>query len=399
MRNISLLGLLTFLLMLSVSMVYPVLRPFVVDRFDTTITQASLFVSVNLLAYVIFAVVWGAMSDKAGTRRPFIITGLLGNSLMMFLVTRADSLPMVLGLRFIEGAFSIMAFSLIMTGALDRVRTVRIGEGIGIVAMSFALGNAFGSPIGGRLGSIDPLLPFYTGAVILLIAAILAFAFLRDAESMSRAGSVRSAVRMLFKEHRLLVPYAFSFVDRFTVGFFVSIFPLYLATVHHAEPATIGLLMFAFLLPFALLQYPGGRLSERTGRAAPIIVGSIAYGICILGIGFLDITAIWFVMIIGGVFGAFMFSPSAALTGDIAPADKRGAAMGGFNFFGSLGFVVGPFVGGLIADTFGFGASFAFAGIAEIVIALIFIPALLRLTRESRIRSMYVVPERDTHRT
>lgn len=382
MRNISLLGILTFLLMLSVSMVYPVLRPFVVDRFDTTITQASLFVSVNLLAYVIFAIVWGALSDKAGKRRPFIIVGLFGNSLMMFLITRVESLSLLLSLRFIEGAFSIMAFSLIMTGALDRARNVRIGEGIGIVAMSFALGNAFGSPIGGRLGSIDPMLPFYAGSVLLCIAGVIAFFFLRDAESMSRAGSVRSALHLLFTERRLIVPYAFSFVDRFTVGFFVSVFPLYLGTVHGAEPALIGMLMFAFLLPFALLQYPGGRVSERTGRAAPIIVGSVVYGVCIMWIGFLDPGALWYVMVIGGVFGAFMFSPSAALTGDIAPEDKRGVAMGGFNFFGSLGFVIGPLAGGLIADTYGFGASFAFAGMSEILIVVLFMPALLRFARK-----------------
>ena len=395
MKHISILGILTFLLMLSISMVYPVLRPFVVDRFDTTITQASLFVSVNLLAYVIFAVVWGALSDKAGKRRPFIIAGLLGNSVMMFLITRVDSFSLLLGFRFIEGAFSIMAFSLIMTSALDRARSVRIGEGIGIVAMSFALGNAFGSPIGGRLGSIDPVYPFYAGSLILLIAGIIAYFSLRDVEAMSRAASVRSAIRLLYNEKRLIVPYAFSFVDRFTVGFFVSVFPLYLGTVHGADPATIGMLMFAFLLPFALLQYPGGRISERTGRAGPIIAGSIVYGLCIIGIGYLDISALWYVMIIGGIFGAFMFSPSAALTGDIAPGDKRGVAMGGFNFFGSLGFVVGPFAGGLIADTYGFGASFAFAGLSEIVIALLFIPALVRISREFRTRSLYVAPEPD----
>lgn len=395
MRNISLLGLLTFLLMLSVSMVYPVMRPFVVDRFDTTMTQASLFVSVNLLAYVIFSLVWGALSDKAGTRRPFIIAGLFGNALMMFLVTHAGSLPVLLGFRFIEGAFSIMAFSLIMTGALDRSGSVRIGEGIGIVAMSFALGNAFGSPIGGRLGSIDPMYPFYAGAIILCTAGIIASIFLREPAGMQRALSVRTALRLIVNEKRLIVPYAFSFVDRFTVGFFVGIFPLYLGSQFGAEPAAIGMLMFAFLLPFALFQYPGGRMSERYGRAVPIVAGSVIYGVCVMFIGFIDIGIMWVVMVIGGMFGAMMFSPSAALTGDIAPKDKRGVAMGGFNFFGSLGFVVGPFAGGLIADTYGFGASFAFAGISEIVIALIFIPALVRITREFRLRSVAVASEPD----
>ncbi len=395
MRTILFLGLLTFLLMFSVAMVYPVMRPFVVDRFDATYAQASLFVSANLLAYVIFAVIWGALSDKAGVRRPFIITGLLGNGVMMFLVAQADSLGALLALRFVEGAFSIMAFSLIMTSALDQARAVRIGEGVGVVAMCFALGNAFGSPIGGRLGSMDPLYPFYAGSLILLCAGAAAFFFLRDAERMTCAPSLRSAFELLFRERRLMVPYAFSFVDRFTVGFFVSVFPLYLGAVHGAEPAAIGMLMFAFLLPFGLLQYPGGLLSERVGRAKPIIIGSVAYGLCTMAIGFLDIALIAPVMIVGGMFGALMFAPSAALTGDIAPEDKRGAAMGGFNFFGSLGFVIGPFAGGLIADRYGFGASFAFAGGAEIFAALLFIPALIRISAEFRPRPLYAPAEKE----
>lgn len=382
MRQISLLGLLTFLLMLSVSMVYPVLRPFVVERFDTTYTQASLFVSFNLLAYVIFSIVWGALSDKTGTRRVFIIVGLFGNSIMMFLITQMDSLVLLLTMRFVEGTFSIMAFSLIMTSALDRSQTVRIGEGIGVVAMCFALGNAFGSPIGGRLGSVDPMMPFFTGSAILFIGGVIAILFLKDAKDMKTALSVRSACEVLIEEKRLIVPYAFSFVDRFTVGFFVSVFPLYLSSVHGADPAAIGMMMFAFLLPFSLLQYPAGRISEHIGRATPIVTGSILYGICVILVGYLNFGSIWYVMIFGGLFGALMFSPSAALTGDIAPADKRGVAMGGFNFFGSLGFVIGPFAGGLIADTYGFSASFAFAGFSEIIIALMFIPALLRITRK-----------------
>ena len=155
------------------------------------------------------------------------------------------------------------------------------------------------------------------------------------------------------------------------------------------------MLMFAFLLPFGLLQYPGGLLSERVGRAKPIIIGSVAYGLCTMAIGFLDIALIAPVMIVGGMFGALMFAPSAALTGDIAPKDKRGAAMGGFNFFGSLGFVIGPFAGGLIADRYGFGASFAFAGGAEIFAALLFIPALIRISAEFRPRPLYAPAEKE----
>jgi MFS transporter, DHA1 family, tetracycline resistance protein len=395
MSRISFLGLLMFMLMFSISMVYPVMKPFVVERFDTTLTEASLFVSVNLLAYVIFSVIWGALSDRLGKRRIFIITGLFGNALLMYLVTTAPSLPVLLILRFVEGSFSIMAFSLIMTSAVDTAHKYRVGRGIGVAAMSFALGNAFGAPAGGRLGSVDPMLPFYTGAVLLTVAGLLAVLFLRDAPAMRRALSVRGALSLLAEDKRLFIPYAFSFIDRFTVGFFVGLFPLFLASRFNAEPAAIGLYMFLFLLPFALLQYPGGILSDRIGRGSPIIIGSIIYGVCVLLVGMVNLPVLAVVMVVGGTFGAFMFAPSAALVGDLAPPEKRGIAMGGFNLFGSLGFVIGPFTGGLIADAYGFSASFAFAGMSEIVIAIVFIPAFVKLHRHLRERAVELVPEVD----
>lgn len=88
------------------------------------------------------------------------------------------------------------------------------------------------------------------------------------------------------------------------------------------------------------------------------------------------------VMVLGGIVGALMYPPSAVLAGDLANPAKRGTAMGGFNLFGSLGFAVGPFIGGLIADKYGFQASFAVAGVTVVVIVLVFLPLLIRIGRK-----------------
>ncbi len=50
------------------------------------------------------------------------------------------------------------------------------------------------------------------------------------------------------------------------------------------------------------------------------------------------------VMVLGGIMGALMYPPSAALAGDLANPAKRGTAMGEFNLFGSLRFAVGLFI-------------------------------------------------------
>ncbi|MCL7414525.1 MAG: MFS transporter [ANME-2 cluster archaeon] len=76
-----------------------------------------------------------------------------------------------------------------------------------------------------------------------------------------------------------------------------------------------------------------------------------------------------------------MYPPSAALAGDFTVPEKRGTAMGGFNLFGSFGFAIGPFIGGLIADSYGFHVSFAAAGLTVFLVALVFLPLLISVSR------------------
>lgn len=381
--QIHVLGTLTFLLMFSVTLVYPVLEEFVMERFDVdSVAETSLFVSSNLAAHVIFSLIWGSISDRFGKRKIFILAGFLGTSLLMFSLTLASSMKLLLVLRFIEGSFTIMAFSLIMTSVLDMVKKTHYGRGMGVVGMGMALGNALGAPAGGKIGSLSPLYPLYFGSSVLLLGAVIAAIALKEQRIESKPSSLKDALLLLREEKRIFIPYAFSFVERFTVGFFVGVFPLMLAMKYSFDPESIGLYMASFLIPFAFLQYPLGAISDKIGRVAPLMVGSILYGITVASVGFAAPPSLALVMVFGGIVGALMYPPSAALAGDLANPVKRGTAMGGFNLFGSLGFASGPFIGGLIADKYGFHASFAVAGLTVIVIALIFLPFLIRIGRK-----------------
>ncbi|NJD78493.1 MAG: MFS transporter [Candidatus Methanoperedens sp.] len=383
-REIYVIGFLTFLLMFSVTLIYPVQEEFVMERFNLkSLAETSLFVTVNLAAYVIFSLLWGSISDRMGKRKIFILAGFLGNSIFIFSLTLAPDLSVLLALRFIEGTFTIMAFALLMTSVLDIVRQRHYGRGMGILGMGMALGNGLGAPVGGKVGAINPLYPLYFGSFMLLLGALIALIFLKEKKLESRPASLKDALLLLREEKRIFVPYAFSFVERFTVGFFVSVFPLMLGMRYGMGPESRGIYMMAFLIPFALFQYPLGAISDRIGRATPLIIGSILYGIYVISVGIVAPPALVIVMLLGGIVGALMYPPSAALAGDLANPAKRGTAIGGFNLFGSLGFAVGPFIGGLIADRYGFQASFAVAGLTVIAIALVFLPLLIGISRKT----------------
>ena len=162
--------------------------------------------------------------------------------------------------------------------------------------------------------------------------------------------------------------------------------------MHDLPSAEIGMLIAVFMLPFALLSLPVGWLAERGSRALLLCGGSLAYGIGTASLPRFDPELLPFVMAGIGTTAAVMFVPSLVMTTEIAPSAVRSTAIGAFNAAGSLGFIVGPLTGGLVSQTVaaasgwqaGYGAAFAVAGGAEVLLGLLAFLPLWR--RERRLR-------------
>ena len=156
-------------------------------------------------------------------------------------------------------------------------------------------------------------------------------------------------------------------------------FPLHLVHAFGFGGAERGMYQALLLFPFILLQYPFGKLSDKIGRILPLVIGSFFYGLEMCLVGFVGKTALIALMLGCGVFAAMMFPSSIALAGDISPLNKRGTAIGGFNVFGSLGFIAGFSAAGILSDIYGYCTSFILGGFSEILVALLAIPFLLKL--------------------
>jgi MFS family permease len=218
----------------------------------------------------------------------------------------------------------------------------------------------------------------------------MAALLVRDPPHLERQLEHRNPLGSLLRNHRLLVPYAFTFADRLTVGFIVSTMSLYLSGVLGMPPARIGLVMAAFLIPFSLLTYPSGLLSRRWNAYSMMLTGSFLYGVVLVLLGFAPATRIVWLMAAGGVVAALMYAPSLVLTARLAEPAHKASAMSGFHFAGSLGFALGPILGGSLVSLFGaMGASphpptFAVMGGIEILCVLAFIPLIRRQWRTVR---------------
>ena len=95
-RPIVVIAGLTFLAMFNLTFIVPSLKEFIIDGYGSTQTVASLFVTVEMVAYIIFGVVWGAVSDMRGERRIFIVIGFFGSALLYYTMSLAPTVEVLL---------------------------------------------------------------------------------------------------------------------------------------------------------------------------------------------------------------------------------------------------------------------------------------------------------------
>lgn len=383
------LAILAVLMMAPVTMPVPVLRGLVQERFAVSELLTSFFMSINMLGGLFAAPFFGAFADRFGKRRSILIAALCADGLCLLALTLPTSFAVFLAVRLLEGCAHIAALSILLSLASHALPASRRGRAMGLVGGCMMMGVAFGAPLGGVLGRQSPLVPLYVGAALLYVAAAVASRHAWDpAERDDRPGfgQILSALRA---HPQILVPLAFAFADRFTVGFFTTTFPLFVTRIWGFSSEQIGFSIASFMIPFALLSYPFGRVAERYSQAAMLCGGSLVYGIGTASVGFAGPSALGGLMFAIGVTAAVMFVPSMLMTIQIAPDRIRTTALGAFNAAGSLGFIVGPVTGGLVSQVVagqtdwlsGYRAAFLVAGMSEVLCVAVAIPILLRQRR------------------
>lgn len=372
-RVVILPSLCLLVAMFNLTLVVAGLKELILDEMGGTVRDATLFFSVETFAYLLFAPLWGVVSDRWGRRRPLVIIGFLASAAIYAAYLWVERIDVLLALRFLQGAFSVMGWSTIMAMVLDQPDERRRGRYMGIMGSALIFGVALGAPIGGLISrEAGARAPLAVASGLFLLIAIASLGLV-EADTRRRQTTLRQIVAGITTRPLLLLPMAFHFVDRFTVGIFVVIFPLYLSHLGPAgaDPALRGRYLAYFLLPFSLLQYFTGKLTEAVGPWKPLIWGSLLYGLLLATVGYADLFTLQPVMIGLGCLAAVMFPPTIFLTARFSDAATRGTAMGGFNLAGSLGFAIGPLFGGWAYEHYGFGFAFVASGSLEVVAALL----------------------------
>lgn len=345
-RALSAIALATFLTLVPITLLVPGLTELVVDMHGGTRFQAHLFVSMNQLAGIIAVPMAMVLHRRWPHTRWWVVALLLLDAISFLGMRGAESLGALFAWRALDGIAHLPAVTFLMIAA-NRAGGQRRGASLGVVASALMVGVGVGAPLGGVLIDRDPILVYSVGAGLLVLAAVSAL----GVPALSAPTQDPSA-RYRWDRRQLVswMPLIYGFADRFLIGVFVSTFTLFLTEVHGVGAATRGMLMSLFLLPFALLCWPAGKLADRVGWFGPLIFANVAFGLVYATYGLVPFSLLPAAMIASGVLSALMFAPSLVLVSDVA---KRGAGEGVFGMFqiaGSVGFLTGPIVGGVLVE-------------------------------------------------
>lgn len=175
------------------------------------------------------------------------------------------------------------------------------------------------------------------------------------------------------------------FINLLGFGIIVPLLPFY-AKSFHASAWQIALIFSAYSVGSFFGEPFWGKLSDRIGRK-PILVSTVSGNcLCYLALAFApNVYAAFFIRLLGGL-AAGNGSVVQGYIADVTPADDRTGRMSYLSAAYNLGFIVGPAVGGILANPAAGHAGFRLPFLVASVLSGLCASGLFLFLKESHSR-------------
>jgi DHA1 family multidrug resistance protein-like MFS transporter len=174
------------------------------------------------------------------------------------------------------------------------------------------------------------------------------------------------------------------FIAFLGIGLVIPILP----TIMHEfkiSGSVVGYLTATFALTQLIVSPFAGKAADRFGRKIMIVVGLFVFALSelLFAVG-QSVEVLFLSRILGGVSGAFIMPAVTAFIADITTFETRSKALGYMSAAISTGFIVGPGIGGFLAE-FGTRIPFFAAAILGCVAGILSLVALKEPIRQQNI--------------
>ena len=375
----------SFVIAVGFGILAPALPTFATS-FNVGITAASIVISAFAFMRLAFAPVSGRLVTMFG-ERPVYVWGLLIVALSTGACAFAANYWQLLVFRALGGIGSTM-FTVSAVALLIRLTPPPMrGRASGLWATSFLLGNIAGPLFGGGLVTISLRAPFVVYAVLLVVAAMVAWLFLRRSTLANPERSAAEAgvtVRQALRHPTYRAALVSSFANGWAVfGVRVSLVPLFVVEALEQSEGVAGLSLAVFAAGNALVLMISGRVADSIGRKPLVLTGLAVSAGGTAWLGFTDNVPTFLVAsLIAGVGSGVLNPPMTAAVADVVGNRGRsGPVLATFQMAADVGAIVGPLATGLIADNFSYQSAFLITGSMALVALLAWLPAPETLPR------------------
>lgn len=343
------------------------LLPLIAADQGVTADRAALMISAATLGLALGVIPWSYIGDATG-RRPAMLAAISLACVFSVLAVVMPSFPLILAMRFVEGA---------MLGGVPALAVAYLSEEVGARGAAVAAGTYIsGTSIGGLTGRIiaAPLGEQFSWRVGILavtaIAVVCVLTFSLTAPparnfTPGRSGFAAAAGQLFgnLRSPTLWVIYLQAFL---TMGGFVAMYNFLgfrLAEPPFLLPLWVTSFIFLAYLAGTLSSPRAGVLASRLGRRPVLIGGNV---LMMAGVALTLVSNIWVIILGMVVLTAGFFAAHAVAAGWAGTSAVAGRSQSTSLY--NLGYYAGSSVFGFLGGTF--LALAGWAGTAGMVLAL-----------------------------
>ena len=352
---------------------------FLEKRFLLAAGWIGFFMTLDNIAGLFIQPAVGAWSDRLrtriGRRMPFILVGAPIAALAFIALPLAEKLAL----------FISASMALLLSMAIWRTPVVTLMADItpskyrsqanGVINFMGGLGAIIAFLIGASLYEKDPTYPFWLGAVLVAISAVLVFIFIREPkeytiEKVETPNLIESIKEILKQDEksviRMLFAIFFWFIAYNGLEAFFTLFGINHLGISEADGARLLGQMSLLFVVFAL---PSGYIGAAFGRRKTIMTGILIMTATIVAMFLLPVNTlttvltslpvlgkvpiIGVILMVTGIGWALININSLPMVVDMTDSSRNGTFTGLYYLFSTLAAISGPILYGLIIQMSG----------------------------------------------
>lgn len=343
------------------------------ERVGLSPTEIGLLGSIAAAAAIVPGFAWATWSDRVGRTRPFVVFGLLVQMVVWLLFPLASRFGQFLMLMVAMSVLVPPLEALMNVWILGKLQRHSLGTGYSLVRIWGSIGWIISTvAVGTVVDATEVRVAFPIGAVLLAVSLLQPVA----REGPSREGQVEGNPPGRRRPLSGMVPFAVATIIRaISVGMSYTFLSVYLDRI--GTPFwLIGWGWAISAAPEVPIMVFAGRLSDRVGRIPLLGAGYLCSSAMALAFATTESPSLAIVLMsLSGVSYALTYISSVGYLAEAAPRHRQATAQGLFTILTThLPRVIGPFLGGLIIDSYGLKPMFALSGSLTLFAAAFLIP-------------------------